>query len=116
VVSIITPGTYIQEHQKQSSFMLAIHFSPYKDGNAYHIAWGDFTLGEYWTKSFVDIPEMQKFILTIKPVEIIFDIDFPQKDLVSTPLVQYMKCLISLYETPSDQESFLKNTCKVQSL
>lgn len=96
--------------------MLSIHFKPYKDGSNYHIARGDFSLGEYWTRSFGDIAEMQKFILTIRPSEIIFDFDFPDKDLVTTPLLQYLKCLISIYEVPFDAEHFLVTMTQVQSL
>jgi hypothetical protein len=50
------------------------------------------------------------------PTEIIIDIDFREKDSLSTPLQQYLKCLISVYEIPSDVELFLTNVCKVQSL
>jgi hypothetical protein len=59
---------------------------------------------------------MQKFILTIRPSEIIFDIDFSDKDLVTTPLQQYLKCLISIYEVPFDIGNFLLHMTKVQSL
>lgn len=116
VTQIITPGTYVQEHRKWFNYMLSIYFKPYADGNAYHIARWDFSLGEYWTKSFTDIAQMQKFILTIRPSEIIFDIDFSDKDLVTTPLQQYLKCLISIYEVPFDIGNFLLHMTKVQSL
>lgn len=116
VTQIITPGTYVHEQKKTTNYMLSIHFKPYKDGQSYHIARGDFSLGEYRTRSFVDIAEMQKFILTIKPSEIIFDIDFPDKDLVTTPLQQYVKCLFSIYEVPFDTEHFLITMTQVQSL
>ena len=116
VTQIITPGTYVHEQKKTTNYMLSIHFKPYKDGQSYHIARGDFSLWEYRTRSFADIAEMQKFILTIKPSEIIFDFDFPDKDLVTTPLLQYLKCLISIYEVPFDAEHFLITMTQVQSL
>jgi hypothetical protein len=59
---------------------------------------------------------MQKFILTIKPSEIIIDIDFHEKDDVTTPLQQYLKCLISIYEVPFDTEHYVQHMTKVQSL
>jgi DNA mismatch repair protein MutS len=96
--------------------MLGISFKPYRDGTSYHIARGDFSLGEYRTRSFADIAQMQKFILTIKPAEIIFDIDFPEKDIVTTPLQQYLKCLVSIYEVPFDTEHYVQHMTKVQSL
>ncbi len=52
VVSIITPGTYIQESKKEYTYTMAITFLPHTTGNHYHLAWGDFSIGEYWTKSF----------------------------------------------------------------
>lgn len=114
VVSIITPGTYIQETKKEFTYTIAITFSPHTNGYSYHIAWGDFSIGEYSTKSFTDIAEMQKFILTIRPVELIFDINFPEKDIVSTPIQQYLNCLISVRDLPPDLESFLASTTHVQ--
>ena len=85
-------------------------------GDNFHIARGDFTIGEYRTKSFADPAQMQKFILTINPVEIIFDIDFPAKDDITTPIQQYTKCLISVYDVPVDADKFIANVCKVQTI
>jgi len=107
VVSIITPGTYIQETKKEFTYTMALTFLPHTNGQSYHIAWGDFSIGEYWTKSFGDIAEMQKFILTIRPVELIFDINFPEKESITIPIQQYMKCLISIRDLPPDPEKFL---------
>ena len=114
VVSIITPWTYIQETKKEFTYTMGITFLPHTNGQNYHIAWGDFSIGEYWTKSFTDIAEMQKFILTIRPVEIIFDIDFPEKESISIPTQQYLKCLISVWDLPPDPEKFLADTTHVQ--
>ncbi|MCX6823949.1 MAG: DNA mismatch repair protein MutS [candidate division SR1 bacterium] len=114
VVSIITPGTYIQETKKEFTYSMGITFLPHTNGQSYHIAWGDFSIGEYWTKSFSDITEMQKFILTIKPVELIFDVNFPEKESISIPVQHYMKCLISVRDLPPDPEKFLSGTTGVQ--
>jgi len=113
VVSIITPGTYIQEVKKEFTYTMAISFLPHTNGQSYHIAWGDFSIGEYRTKSFVDLAEMQKFILTIRPVELIFDSNFPEKESVTTPIQQYLKCLVSLRDIPPDPEKFLASTTQV---
>lgn len=59
---------------------------------------------------------MQKFILMIRPSEIIMDIDFPEKDMVTTPLQQYLECVISVYEVPFDTANFVQHMTKVQSL
>ena len=60
--------------------------------------------------------DLQKWILTLSPTEVIIDVDFREKDSISTPIQQYLKCLISVYECPSDAELFLTTTCKVQTL
>ena len=86
---------------------MAVTFIPHTNGNSYHIAWGDFSIGEYRTKSFSDISETQKFILTIRPVELVFDVDFPEKETISVPVLQNMKALISIRDIPPDPEKFL---------
>jgi DNA mismatch repair ATPase MutS len=97
-------------------YTMGITFLPHMNGNSYHLAWGDFSIGEYWTKSFSDGREMQKFILTIKPVEIIFDIDFPEKDSVTLMIQQQLQCLISLREIPPDPDKFLASMTQVQHI
>jgi DNA mismatch repair ATPase MutS len=52
----------------------------------------------------------------LSPSEVIIDVDFREKDSISTPLQQYLKCLVSVYEIPSDAEMFLTNICKIQTL
>lgn len=93
---------------------MAITFLPHTNGLSYHIARGDFSIGEYWTKSFADISEMQKFILTSKPVELVFDSNFPEKESITKSLQQYLKCLVSLRDIPPEPEKFLAETTQVQ--
>lgn len=116
ISQIITPGTYIQEWSKKFNYMLALTARENKHAEKYHLAWGDFSVGEYWTKSFNNLWDVQKWILTLNPSEIILDVDFREKDSISTPIQNYLKCLISVYEIPSDTELFLTNICNVQSL
>ncbi len=116
VVSIITPWTYIQESKKEFTYTMAVTFLPHTNWNSYHIARGDFSIWEYRTKSFSDIGEMLKFILTIRPVEIVFDVDFPEKESISIPVQQAMKCLISVRDIPPDPEKFLVSMTWVQQI
>ncbi len=116
VVSIITPWTYIQETKKSYTYTMAITFIPHTNWYSYHLARGDFSVGEYWTKSFGDIAEMIKFILTIRPVELIFDIDFPEKESVSVPVQQTTKALISVRDIPPDPEKFIVWMTGVQQI
>ena len=116
VVSIITPWTYIQETNKQFTYTMGITFIPHTNGKSYHVAWGDFSIGEYWTKSFEHIDTCIKFILTTQPVEIIFDVEFPEKESISLPLQKTSSCLISIWDIPHDPEDFLTGITKVQHL
>ncbi len=116
VVSIITPGTYIQETKKEFSYTMGICFLPHSNGNDYHITWGDFSMGDYWTKSFSTLEELLKFVLTIRPVEIVFDVDFPEKESISIPIQQSMKCLISVRDVPHDPENFLLAITGIQQI
>jgi len=73
-------------------------------------------LGEYWTKSFASIEDMQKFILIVNPVEIIVDIEFPDKDELTKLLKQYQNYLISISDVPHRYEEYLLEQCKIQTL
>lgn len=116
VKTIITPGTYLSEQQKYSHYILAISLQNKNTGVGYHIAWGDFGLGNYFTKSFQDLGKLQKFILQLAPKEIIVDTDIPFKEEFISPIQQYLDCLVSVYGVPQDPEHFLKTVCQVQHL
>lgn len=116
VVSIITPWTYIQEAKKEYTYTMAITFIPHTNGNSYHLARGDFSVGEYRTKSFSDIGELQKFIISVRPVELVFDVDFPEKESISVPVQQAMKALISIRDVPPDPEKFISWMTGVQQI
>ncbi len=116
VVSIITPWTYIQETKKSYTYTMAVTFIPHTNGNSYHLARGDFSVGEYRTKSFSDIGELQKFIISVRPVELVFDVDFPEKESISVPVQQAMKALISIRDVPPDPEKFIHWMTGVQQI
>jgi len=116
ITQIITPWTYIQEWTKNFNYMLSIVRKELSTWEVYHIARWDFTLWEYQTKSFTNLWDVQKWILTLAPSEIVIDVDFQEKNTITTPIQQYLQCLISVYEVPTDPSSFLCNTAKVQTL
>ncbi|MDR0282414.1 MAG: hypothetical protein LBI53_03755 [Candidatus Peribacteria bacterium] len=116
VSQVITPGTYIQESSKKLNYMVAVTAQETSAGENYHVARGDFSIGEYRTKSFSHLSDVQKWILSLAPSEVIMDVDFREKDSISTPIQHYLKCLISVYEIPSDPQLFLTHVTKVQSL
>lgn len=116
VQSIITPATYIEEQHKDRRYIVSISHRLYKDGNQYHIARGDFTVGQYQTKSFADIESLVFFVLGLKPVEIVLDVDLPAKEDIQTRIQLYTKCLISVYDVPHDPTLFVTNVCHVQTI
>ncbi len=116
VVAVITPWTYLDESRlKDYNFIAAI--SIWTDGRPY-LAFGDFSLGEYWTKDFQDLQEMQKFLSKIKPKEVILDIDMDPvvKQELSSWLNQFLQTFISVYEVPYHRQDRLKNLLWSQSL
>lgn len=114
IKSIITPGTFIQENQKEISHMLSVVMEQGKQGENYHIARGDFTLGEYATKTFSDLGKLQKYILTLRPTEIILDTDIPHKEVFISPIQHYLNCLVSVYAVPHDPLGLISRVAKVQ--
>ncbi len=116
VTEIITPWTYIQENNKNYTYTLWINFQAQKDMNNFHIAWWDFWVWTYQTKSFRDIGQMQKFILSIKPVEIVIDVDFPSKDDVVWIIKKYTQSLVSVHDVPVNVDEYVANQCNVQTI
>ena len=116
IKSIITPGTYIQENQRELSTLLAITRSSEKSGTNYHLAWWDFTIGNYQTKTLSNLEQAQKLILSLRPTEIILDSDLTNKEEIIGPIQSYLNCLVSVYGVPFDPEHTILTVCKVQQL
>ncbi len=115
VTAIITPGTYIQESQKQFSYIAAITYSG-GDTHNYQLAWGDFSVGQYRTQSFDAIETLLKFLLVLSPSEIVIDIDFAEKGEIEQYMSAFSNCLISLYDQPAAIDEMLQHAFGVQSL
>lgn len=115
VTSVITPGTYIQESQKQFSYIAAVAYTG-GDLQNYHLARGDFSVGQYRTQSFSGLEELLKFLVTVSPAEIVVDIDLPQKNELESYVHNFSHCLISTYDQPSDADLLLQSVFGIQSL
>lgn len=116
VVSVITPWTFIKESEKKFNYILAISYWSYKNWENYHISWWDFTIWEYNTKSFENIENLQKFVLWLNPVEIILDVDFPNKGDLQLNIQRYTDILISIYDIPVDPDKYVLEQVKIQTL
>ncbi|MEI6426113.1 MAG: DNA mismatch repair protein MutS, partial [Candidatus Absconditabacteria bacterium] len=115
VTQIITPATFIQEGKAQTTSIVAVTLLEQSEGN-FHLAWGDFSLGEYWTKSFHSIEELGKHIVLLRPVECIVDSLFPQKDDLIAMIHRSITCQISLADIPHRPQEYLMEQCRVQTL
>lgn len=112
VTSVVTPWTFMEyKDLKNYNFILSVYFD-----DRYNICWWDFSVGEYWTKSFDNFENLLKFIHKINPSEIIIDINFPQKDELQNYINNFSKVLFSIYDVPSNPEFFMKNLLEVQTL
>jgi len=80
------------------------------------MARGDFSIGDYKTKSFADIDSLYRMLLMIAPVECIVDPEFPYIDDVKIRLQQYNKCLLSIYDVPRDTADYVQGICSVQTV
>jgi len=54
--------------------------------------------------------------MIIKPVEIIVDMDFPQKDEFIVVLQNITSSLISIFDLPANPDRFVMNMTKTQTL
>ncbi len=95
---------------------MSLSFFATTSGDVYHLARGDFSIGEYHTKSFKEIQDMQNFILKINPKEIIIDLDFPNKEEVQSSIRHFSDALISIYDKPFSLTEYILQQCKVQTL
>ena len=118
VTKIITPWTSVQDStsKQDTAYLVSITTTNEKDWSLYHIAWWDFILWEYTTKSFDDVWKLQKFVLQLQPAEIILDTDIQMKDDLSKPFHQYLHALISVHWVPDDPEHYVSAACNVQNI
>jgi hypothetical protein len=59
---------------------------------------------------------MQKFIFSLNPVEIVIDVDLPNKSVLWDNLKKNLRTLISVYDIPFDLENYILEQCKIQTL
>lgn len=115
VTEVITPWTFIEEkNNKDYKFIWSIFFT-WKQF-PYHIAWWDFSIGEYFTKSFASLEEVLKFLQKFSFAEIVIDVDFPQRNEIEDFFTSIGEILINISWLPDDVEVFLKDILNVQNL
>ncbi|UFX82575.1 DNA mismatch repair protein MutS [Candidatus Absconditicoccus praedator] len=115
VVNVLTPGTFLDGNEKNYNFIAGIVQNNSQEGN-FHIAYGDFSLGEYFTKSFDSIDDVISFFIKINPSEIIIDIDLLEKQTLEEQINIYLDSLINISDVPYDQEGYLKTNLDIQTL
>ncbi len=110
VVQVITPGTYIWT-QTDEQFILAItHNSEW-----YHIAWWDFTLGSYFTKTYMSFDDLLNNIENNQIVEVVISSECNWKQ----DIIDYFdekSIPISMLDVPYDTDEFIQQQLQVKTL
>ena len=112
VKQVHTPGTYIQDDAPSFNYVCALTQS----GSDYHIAWWEFSLGQYYTKSFTSFESLQKFLLTLSPSECLFASTFSMKEPLEDLLHTYGKTVFSVHDIPRNPEDFIAQVAGVQTV
>lgn len=113
VLSIATPGTYMDDKDdKKYNFIAWI----YSADNYFHISWWDFSIWEYFTKSFSKFEALLSRVVKLQPSEIILDINFEKKEELKTYISMYLNALVNIFDIPYDVNKFLLQILNVQTL
>ncbi len=115
VVNILTPGTYLDAENKNYNFLCAVTKSETNQWN-YHIAYGDFSLWNYYTKSFQDFEEFLSFLIKINPNEVVIDIDFLEKQQLKEQIKMYLSSIVNIQDIPHNPWEFIKYCLKTENL
>jgi len=116
VQSIVTPGTYLGEEQKQFSYICAVTSSDHTNGTHYHCSWGDVSIGSFQTQSFESLDSLLQVLLRLQPKEIVLDYNFPDLQDVQARIQQYLRCMMSVYNVPLNAEQYVCDLCGVQTI
>lgn len=114
IARIITPATYLSETSKSTATIAAITYQ-YTDYGLYHIARGDFVVGEYSTWSYATIEDTIKYCLLLNPQELIIDIDLPERDHIHSHYY-LSKALMTTYDRPHDSIEYVRQIIGIQTL
>lgn len=107
VVSVLTPWTYIDEQSwSNQHFLVSLAELQTKDGNL-HLAWGDITLGQYYTKSFESVESVIHYMQKISAQEVLIDIDVQSSTLLKDALSS-LWISVSMSSVPHASQSYLE--------
>ncbi len=116
VTQVVTPATFIQESEKEYTYMAAITYTWWDSAN-YQCAWWDVTVGMYMTHSFATLDDLLHHIKRLQPREVVVDIDFPERITIREQITQTLpSCLVSTYDKPADSQALLRAVLWVQTL
>ncbi len=115
VVNVLTPWTFLNETDNKYTYICAISSKESNDWN-YHIAYWDFSIWNYFTKSFKEFDEFLKYITKLNPSEVVIDIDFLNKQELKEYIKAYLGTIVNIHDIPYDVKTFLKNNLKVEKI
>lgn len=101
VVEIITPGTYIGSNTAELHVLAIIQHK-----ETYQLAWGDFSIGKYKTKTLSWKIDLVNFVAGLDPVEVILDERFSSCEDIEGIVDKH--CRVSKHSVPFDVHKFLK--------
>ena len=116
ITSIITPGTYIDEKQTDTNYILSISTQGKNQDIIYHLARGDFVAGQYWTTSVDSLNALHQLITLTNPREIILHKTSPHIRELAESLKTQPNTVIAYRDMLDESESFALSLLRVQSL
>jgi DNA mismatch repair ATPase MutS len=114
VVQVLTPGTVIEDETK-FNYIAGLSYTS-QGGDQYHLAWGDVSLGIYYTASYTSKEEIMKHIFQLQPRELVIDIDLPDRDGIEQYTHDVLKLIISFDDIPHDVPTYIQHTTGTSSL
>lgn len=116
ITSIITPGTYIDDKQTDTNYILSISTQGTDQQITYHLARGDFVAGQYWTTSVDSLSALHQLITLTNPKEIILHKTSPHIRELADSLKTQPHTVVAYRDMLDESESFTLSLLRVQSL
>lgn len=109
VTQVLTPGTIVWDTH-EFNYIMSVCFT-----DTYTVAWGDISLGTYYTAVCSNLSKVIKHIEHIHPAEVVVDISFPELDAITESISSH-DIVSAVFEVPHQPKQFLQQQLWVQSL
>jgi DNA mismatch repair protein MutS len=106
VTRVVTPGTFVSD-QVASNYLASLVISQDGQGDSYHLARGDISLGTYHTQSFADMQACMVCVQNIQPTELIVAYEQARDPLLVTLQQSMPDTSVSQHPLVSQEETYL---------